>query len=96
MFTNINLIDQESPALLDRDLNYKLEPYKLRPTELFVREKVLIYLHANDFDIFNTFWYVKVFHDIFLQKERNHYDFSISGLPLKVVKSVQISLVLVM
>ena len=61
LFTKINLIDQESPALLDRDINYKLEPDKLRPTELFVGEKVLIYLHANDFDIFNTFWYVNYF-----------------------------------
>ena len=61
LFTNIDLIDQESPALLDRDINYKLEPYKLRPTELFVGEKVLICLHTNDFDIFNTFWYVNYF-----------------------------------
>jgi len=97
LFTNINLIDQESPALLNRDVNYKLEPYKLRPTELFVGEKVLIYLHANDFDIFNTFWYVNYFIRFSNKKPwRNHNDFFISGLPLKVVKSVQISLVLVM
>ena len=32
------------------------EPNRLKPTELFLGEKVLIYLHINDLAVFNTFW----------------------------------------
>ena len=34
----------------------RLEESKLVPKELFVGEKALIYLHPNNFDVFNTFW----------------------------------------
>ena len=55
--TNKDRFDQETQALVARDRNYILESNRLEPSELFLGEKVLIYLHANDFDVFNTFWY---------------------------------------
>ena len=54
--TNKDRFDQETQALVARDRNYILESNRLEPSELFLGE-VLIYLRANDFDVFNTFWY---------------------------------------
>ena len=56
--TSKDRFDQEIKALLARDMNYSLEPNKLTSTQLFIGEKVLIYLHVNDLDVFNTFWYI--------------------------------------
>ena len=38
-------------------ISLSLEPDNLAPSDLFVGEKTLIYLHVNEFDIFNSFWY---------------------------------------
>lgn len=39
------------------EFHKSLEPSNLVPSELLVGEKALIYLHSNEFDIFNSFWY---------------------------------------
>ena len=39
------------------EFHKSLEPNNLTPSELLVGEKALIYLHPNQFDIFNSFWY---------------------------------------
>ena len=43
------------------EFHKSLEPNNLIPSELLVGEKALIYLHSNQFDIFNSFWYYLYF-----------------------------------
>ena len=38
------------------EFHESLEPNNLTPSELLVGEKALVYLHSNQFDIFNSFW----------------------------------------
>ena len=53
----MNELDNEAAALLARDSTYSLAASSLTPSNLFVGEKVLIYLHPEDFKVFNNFWY---------------------------------------
>ena len=57
--TDMNQFDAEAPAMLDRNSSYRFEwdlSDKMTPTNLFVGDKALIYLHPTDFNVYNNFW----------------------------------------
>ena len=54
--TDMNAFDKEAPKMLARDASYKLQDDNLRPDNLSVGEKALIYIHAKNFNVFNNFW----------------------------------------
>ena len=54
--TDMNAFDNEAPKMLARDASYNLQVDNLKPDNLFVGEKALIYIHAKNFNVFNNFW----------------------------------------
>ena len=56
----MNELDNEAPAMLARDSSYSLVASSLSPSNLFVGEKVLIYVHPDQFNVFNNFWLVTI------------------------------------
>ena len=52
----MNALDNEAPAMLARDSSYSLVASSLSPSNLLVGEKVLIYVHPDQFNVFNNFW----------------------------------------
>ena len=52
----MNEFDKEAPKMLARDATYSLQVDNLTPDNLFVGDKALIYIHADNFNVFNNFW----------------------------------------
>ena len=74
-------LDNEAPAILARDSTYSLVTSSLTPSNLYIGEKVLIYLHPDQFKVFNNFWLVLI-SNIILQKR-------IPGLHWRTAKSAR-------
>lgn len=55
--TTMNALDNEAQAMLARDSSYSLVASSLSPSNLLVGEKVLIYVHPDQFNVFNNFWF---------------------------------------
>ena len=49
-------LDNEAPAMLARDSTYSLVASSLTPSNLYIGDKVLIYVHPDQFKVFNNFW----------------------------------------
>ena len=54
--TDMNAFVKEAPKMLARDASYNLQVDNLKPDNLSVGEKALIYIHAKNFNVFNNFW----------------------------------------
>ena len=54
--TDMNAFVKEAPKMLARDASYNLQVDNLKPDNLSVGEKALIYIHAKKFNVFNNFW----------------------------------------
>ena len=70
-----------------------MDPNDLTPSELFVGEKTLIYLHSNEFSVFNSFWYGHLIFEIIYKILVNVTVYL--GSPWKVAKSAPIMTALV-
>ena len=51
--------EQEAPYMMSRDASYQLEDERLRPENLFIGDKALVYIYAYNFNVYNNFWWVK-------------------------------------
>ena len=47
---------KEAPKMLARDASYNLQVDNLKPDNLTVGDKALIYIYAKNFNVFNNFW----------------------------------------
>jgi len=54
--TTMNEFDNEAPSMLARDSTYSLIHSSLTPSNMFIGEKVLIYVHPDRFNVYNNFW----------------------------------------
>lgn len=54
--TDMSSFVEEAPKMLARDVSYNLQVDNLKPDNLSVGEKALIYIHAKNFNVFNNFW----------------------------------------
>ena len=54
--TDMNAFEKEAPKMLARDASYNLQVDNLKPDNLSVGEKALIYIHAKNSNVFNNFW----------------------------------------
>ena len=52
----MNAFEKEAPKMLARDASYNLQVDNLKPDNLSVGEKALIYIHAENFTVFDNFW----------------------------------------
>ena len=52
--------DQEAPSIMSRDKSYQLEDDKLRPQNLYIGDKALVYIYAYNYNVHNNFWWVNV------------------------------------
>lgn len=52
----MNAFDKEAPTMLARDSSYNLQDENMTPDNLFIGDKALIYIHAQNFNVFNNFW----------------------------------------
>ena len=48
--------DQEAPSIMSRDKSYQLEDDKLRPQNLYIGDKALVYIYAYNYNVHNNFW----------------------------------------
>lgn len=54
----MNKFDQEAASITARDSLFVLESTKLQPDNLFIGDKVLIYAHADNNNVYEQFWWV--------------------------------------
>ena len=52
----MNKFDQEAASITARDSLFVLESTKLQPDNLFIGDKVLIYAHADNNNVYEQFW----------------------------------------
>ena len=44
---------------MSRDASYQLEVDKLRPENLYIGDKALVYIYAYNFNVYNNFWWAE-------------------------------------
>ena len=49
-------LDQESTAISVRDSSFQLDQTKLQPGNLFIGNKALIFVYADNFNVYENFW----------------------------------------
>ena len=51
--------DQEAPSMMSRDASYQFEDDKLRPENLYIGDKALVFIYAYNNNVYNNFWWAK-------------------------------------
>lgn len=49
-------LDKEATAILARNSSFQLDPTKLQPDNLFIGNKALIFVYADNFNVYENFW----------------------------------------
>ena len=47
-------LDQEATAISSRDSSFQLDPTKLQPDNLFIGNKALIFVYADNFNVYEN------------------------------------------